>query len=79
MVERNLPKVDVAGSSPVIRSKGLLRQAFYNIGALWERELLSIAKLRDCMNGADRSATNRIRCFTWIEYTTKRMFTWQKN
>lgn len=29
MVERNLPKVDVAGSSPVIRSKGLLTQAFY--------------------------------------------------
>ncbi len=26
MVERNLPKVDVAGSSPVIRSKGLSRQ-----------------------------------------------------
>ncbi len=50
MVERNLPKVDVAGSSPVIRSKGLLRQAFYNIGALWERELLSKAKLRDCIN-----------------------------
>ena len=48
MVERNLPKVDVAGSSPVIRSKGLLRQAFYN--ALWERELLSKAKLRDCIN-----------------------------
>ena len=29
MVERNLPKVDVAGSSPVIRSKDLLRQVFY--------------------------------------------------
>ena len=27
MVERNLPKVDVAGSSPVIRSKGLRVQA----------------------------------------------------
>ena len=27
MVERNLPKVDVAGSSPVIRSKGLRRIA----------------------------------------------------
>ena len=27
MVERNLPKVDVAGSSPVIRSNGLLLQA----------------------------------------------------
>lgn len=32
MVERNLPKVDVAGSSPVIRSKDLLmRQVFYLI------------------------------------------------
>ena len=29
MVERNLPKVDVAGSSPVIRSKRLLSQAFF--------------------------------------------------
>lgn len=32
MVERNLPKVDVAGSSPVIRSKDLLRQVFYLTG-----------------------------------------------
>ena len=31
MVERNLPKVDVAGSSPVIRSKGSLRRAFFII------------------------------------------------
>ena len=28
MVERNLPKVDVAGSSPVIRSKACLERAF---------------------------------------------------
>lgn len=31
MVERNLPKVDVAGSSPVIRSKGSRRRAFFII------------------------------------------------
>ena len=31
MVERNLPKVDVAGSIPVIRSKGLSRQTLLYI------------------------------------------------
>ena len=33
MVERNLPKVDVAGSSPVIRSNGILSKIIGRIFA----------------------------------------------